>query len=55
MKPIPDSGRKSSGMAGISPPCGGCAFPSGAQCRRKGVICLPRRCRIGEGMNKRYR
>ncbi|MDR1231046.1 MAG: hypothetical protein LBK61_06570 [Spirochaetaceae bacterium] len=39
--------------AGRAPPYGGCAYPSGAQCRRKGVLCLPRRCRIGEGMNKR--
>ncbi|MDR1230782.1 MAG: hypothetical protein LBK61_05215 [Spirochaetaceae bacterium] len=45
----PRSGRKSSGMAGISPPYGGCASPAGAQCRHKGVLCLPRRCRIGEG------
>ncbi|MDR1230125.1 MAG: hypothetical protein LBK61_01865 [Spirochaetaceae bacterium] len=48
-RPIPNSGRNSSGMAGISPPYGGCAYPSGAQCRHKGVLCLPRRCRIGEG------
>ncbi|MDR1231143.1 MAG: hypothetical protein LBK61_07060 [Spirochaetaceae bacterium] len=53
MKPFPNSGRRNSGMAGRAPPCGGCAYPSGAQCRRKGVLCLPRRCRIGEGMNKR--
>ncbi|MDR1230129.1 MAG: hypothetical protein LBK61_01885 [Spirochaetaceae bacterium] len=33
--------RNISGMAGISPPYGGCASPSGAQCRHKGVICLP--------------
>ncbi|MDR1231383.1 MAG: hypothetical protein LBK61_08280 [Spirochaetaceae bacterium] len=58
MKPLPDakhipnSGRKSSGMAGRAPPYGGCAYPAGAQCCRKGVLCLPRRCRIGEGMNK---
>ncbi|MDR1232305.1 MAG: hypothetical protein LBK61_13005 [Spirochaetaceae bacterium] len=42
------SGRRNSGMAGRAPPYGGCAYPSGAQCRRKGVLCLPRRCRIGE-------
>ncbi|MDR1230096.1 MAG: hypothetical protein LBK61_01705 [Spirochaetaceae bacterium] len=53
VKTLPNSGRKSSGMAGISPPYGGCAYPAGAQCRRKGVLCLPRRCRIGERMNKR--
>ncbi|MDR1230910.1 MAG: hypothetical protein LBK61_05865 [Spirochaetaceae bacterium] len=41
VKPIPNSGRRNSGKAGISPPYGGCAYPSGAQCRRKGVICLP--------------
>ncbi|MDR1230736.1 MAG: hypothetical protein LBK61_04975 [Spirochaetaceae bacterium] len=40
-RPIPDSGRKSSGMAGRAPPYGGCASPSGAQCRHKGVLCLP--------------
>ncbi|MDR1230296.1 MAG: hypothetical protein LBK61_02720 [Spirochaetaceae bacterium] len=49
VKPIPDSSRRNSGMAGRAPPYGGCASPSGAQCRRKGVLCLPRRCRIGEG------
>ncbi|MDR1230005.1 MAG: hypothetical protein LBK61_01245 [Spirochaetaceae bacterium] len=27
--------------AGRAPPYGGCASPSGAQCRRKGVLCLP--------------
>ncbi|MDR1231441.1 MAG: hypothetical protein LBK61_08575 [Spirochaetaceae bacterium] len=37
----PRSGRKSSGMAGRAPPHGGCASPSGAQCRHKGVLCLP--------------
>ncbi|MDR1229772.1 MAG: hypothetical protein LBK61_00055 [Spirochaetaceae bacterium] len=37
----PRSGRKSSGMAGRIPPCGGCASPSGAQCRRMAVFCLP--------------
>ncbi|MDR1229845.1 MAG: hypothetical protein LBK61_00425 [Spirochaetaceae bacterium] len=46
---IPNSGRKSSGMADRAPPYGGCASPSGAQCRHKGVLCLPRRCRIEEG------
>ncbi|MDR1229818.1 MAG: hypothetical protein LBK61_00285, partial [Spirochaetaceae bacterium] len=40
--PIPNSGRRNSGMAGRAPPYGGCASPSGAQCRRKGVLCLPR-------------
>ncbi|MDR1230148.1 MAG: hypothetical protein LBK61_01980 [Spirochaetaceae bacterium] len=39
--PIPNSCRKNSGMAGRAPPYGGCASPSGAQCRRKGVLCLP--------------
>ncbi|MDR1231148.1 MAG: hypothetical protein LBK61_07085 [Spirochaetaceae bacterium] len=53
VKPIPNSGRKNSGMAGISPPYGGIAHPKGKHSRRKGVICLPRRCRIGERMNKR--
>ncbi|MDR1232625.1 MAG: hypothetical protein LBK61_14635 [Spirochaetaceae bacterium] len=47
--PIPNSGRRNSSMAGRAPPYGGCASPSGAQCRRKGVLCLPRRCRIGVG------
>ncbi|MDR1231412.1 MAG: hypothetical protein LBK61_08425 [Spirochaetaceae bacterium] len=28
-------------QAGRAPPYGGCASPSGAQCRRKGVLCLP--------------
>ncbi|MDR1230972.1 MAG: hypothetical protein LBK61_06175 [Spirochaetaceae bacterium] len=36
--PIPNSGRNSSGMAVRAPPYGGCASPSGAQCRRKGVL-----------------
>ncbi|MDR1231038.1 MAG: hypothetical protein LBK61_06530 [Spirochaetaceae bacterium] len=40
-KAYPHSGRKSSGMAGRAPPYGGCASPSGAQCRHKGVLCLP--------------
>ncbi|MDR1230767.1 MAG: hypothetical protein LBK61_05135 [Spirochaetaceae bacterium] len=35
--------------AGRIPSCGGCASPSGAQCRRMAVFCLPSRCRIGEG------
>ncbi|MDR1230849.1 MAG: hypothetical protein LBK61_05555 [Spirochaetaceae bacterium] len=39
--PIPYSGRRNSGMAGRAPPYGGCASPSGAQCRHKGVLCLP--------------
>ncbi|MDR1231924.1 MAG: hypothetical protein LBK61_11060 [Spirochaetaceae bacterium] len=28
-------------QAGRAPPYGGCASPSGAQCRHKGVLCLP--------------
>ncbi|MDR1232600.1 MAG: hypothetical protein LBK61_14510 [Spirochaetaceae bacterium] len=28
-------------LAGRTPPYGGCASPSGAQCRHKGVFCLP--------------
>jgi hypothetical protein len=40
VNPIPDSCRESAG-AGRTPPYGGCASPSGAQCRHKGVLCLP--------------
>ncbi|MDR1231072.1 MAG: hypothetical protein LBK61_06700, partial [Spirochaetaceae bacterium] len=38
VKPLPNSDRRSSGMAVRAPPYGGCASPSGAQCRRKGVL-----------------
>ncbi|MDR1231331.1 MAG: hypothetical protein LBK61_08015 [Spirochaetaceae bacterium] len=40
---------KSQRQAGRIPSCGGCASPSGAQCRRMTVFCLPSRCRIGVG------
>jgi hypothetical protein len=42
--------------AGRTPPCGGCASPSGAQCRRRVVFCLPRTmpdCRMRERMKKK--
>ncbi|MDR1231281.1 MAG: hypothetical protein LBK61_07765 [Spirochaetaceae bacterium] len=52
VSPLPNSGRKSSGMAGRIPSCGGCASPSGAQCRRMTVFCLPGTMPDWGGMNK---
>ncbi|MDR1232239.1 MAG: hypothetical protein LBK61_12675 [Spirochaetaceae bacterium] len=49
--PIPNSGRRNSGMAGRIPSCGGCASPSGAQCRRMTVFCLPGTMPDWGGMN----
>ncbi|MDR1231905.1 MAG: hypothetical protein LBK61_10965 [Spirochaetaceae bacterium] len=38
--------------AGRIPSCGGCASPSGAQCRRMAVFCLPGTMPDRGGMNK---
>ncbi|MDR1230582.1 MAG: hypothetical protein LBK61_04170 [Spirochaetaceae bacterium] len=40
-------------QAGRTPPYGGCASPSGAQCRHKGVFCLPGTMPDWGEMNKR--
>ncbi|MDR1230309.1 MAG: hypothetical protein LBK61_02785 [Spirochaetaceae bacterium] len=39
-------------QAGRIPPYGGCASPSGAQCRHKGVFCLPGTMPDRGGRNK---
>ncbi|MDR1231298.1 MAG: hypothetical protein LBK61_07850 [Spirochaetaceae bacterium] len=49
---FPDSDRGISGMAGRIPSCGGCASPSGAQCRRMTVFCLPGTMPDRGGRNK---
>ncbi|MDR1230404.1 MAG: hypothetical protein LBK61_03260, partial [Spirochaetaceae bacterium] len=41
VKPLPAFWPRNQRQAGRTPPYGGCASPSGAQCRHKGVFCLP--------------